>query len=127
MSAQVNGLWGRARAVASATLALLGSRLQLAGTELEEQHLLFVELLAWALGALFCLAMGVVLATGLVIMLMWDGPRLAALAFMAGGFVVLGGTLGWVWWRKLQAKPPLLAATVAELKRDAAALGEWRS
>ena len=83
------GLLGNARAVLVALLEIGQTRLQLASTELEEERLRIAELLLFATAALFFLGIGIVLATLLVVLLFWDGPRVLVLAAAATLFLSL--------------------------------------
>ena len=116
------GLLGSARAVLVALLEIGQTRLQLASTELEEERLRIAELLLFATAALFFLGIGIVLATLLLVLLFWDGPRVLVLALAAAAFLAIGAGLAAAWRRKAAAKPPLLASTLAELQRDREAL-----
>ena len=118
----VQGLLGSARAVLVALLEIGQTRLQLASTELEEERLRIAELLLFATAALFFLAIGIVLATLLLVLLFWDGPRVPVLALAAAVYLAIGAGLAAAWRRKAAAKPPLLASTLAELQRDREAL-----
>ena len=99
------------------------TRLQLASTEIEEERLRLAELLLWATFALFFLGIGLVFAALLLVLLFWNGPRELVLAAIALLFLGVGVGAGVVWRRKARNKPPFLATTIAELKRDQAALG----
>jgi uncharacterized membrane protein YqjE len=116
------GLLGSARAVLVALLEIGQTRLQLAGTELEEERLRIAELLLFATAALFFLGIGIVLATLLLVLLFWDGPRVLVLALAAAAFLAVGAGLAAALRRQAAAKPPLLASTLAELQRDRDAL-----
>ena len=120
----VQGLLGSARAVLVALLEIGQTRLQLASTELEEERLRIAELLLFATAALFFLAIGIVLATLLLVLLFWDGPRVPVLALAAAVYLAIGAGLAAAWRRKARNKPPLLAATLAELQRDREALSQ---
>ena len=80
------------------------------------------ELLIFAAAALFFLGIGLVLGTLLVVLLLWDGPRVAVLAAATVLYLAVGAALAAAWRRKARAKPPLLASTLAELRRDRDAL-----
>jgi len=118
------GLLASVRAVLAGLVELGQTRLQLASTEIEEERLRLVELLLWALFALFFLGVGLVFAGALVVLLLWDGPREWALGGITALFVGSGAWAGVVWRRKARAKPRFLAATIGEFQRDRAALGE---
>jgi uncharacterized membrane protein YqjE len=116
------GLFGSARVVLGALVDIVQTRLQLASTELEEERLRVAELLLFAAAALFFLGLGIVLATLLLVLVFWEGPRLLVLGAAAAFFLVLGAGLAATWRRKSRGKPALLASTLAELQRDRDAL-----
>ena len=116
------GLFGSARLVLGALVDIGHTRLQLASTELEEERLRLAELLLFAAAALFFLGLGIVLATLLLVLVFWDGPRLLVLALATVFYLALGAGLALAWRRKSRSKPPLLATTIAELQRDRDAL-----
>lgn len=110
------------RLVLASLLEVGRTRLQLAVTEIDEERLRLAELLLWATFALFFVGLGVVFAALLLVLLVWDGPREAVLAGIAALFLGIGAWAAVAWRRKARAKPPFLAATIVELKRDRAAL-----
>jgi uncharacterized membrane protein YqjE len=117
-----SGLLGTLRELAGALLDLGQTRLALASTELEEERLRLAELLLWAILALFLSGVGVVLAALLLVLLYWDGPREAVLGAITAAFLLGAAWALAVWRRKARAKPPFLAATLSELRRDRDAL-----
>lgn len=120
------GLFAPLRAIAGAALALGSTRLDLALTELEEQRLHLAALLLWATVSLFLLGVGTVFAGLLIVLLLWNGPRELALGLLALGFLCAGGIAALAWRQQRHARPPLLGATRAELRQDAAALQRLR-
>jgi len=118
-----HGLLSSVRSLLGAVVSLLGTRLQLASTELHEEWLRLVALFLWAVAALFCLGLAVILLAMLLVLLAWNGPREAVLGALALAFLAAGGWASLVWRRKANNKPALLADTIAELRRDSAALG----
>jgi len=58
-----------------------------------------------------------------VLVLFWDSNRLLAAGLLAGLFVSLGTGAALIARRLLSERPPLLAATLAELERDRNTLG----
>jgi uncharacterized membrane protein YqjE len=110
------------RAVLAGLLQVGRTRLQLAGTEIEEERLRLAELLLWATFALFFVGVGVVLAALLLVLLAWNGPREWVLAGLVALFLAVGAWATHTWRRKARDKPPFLAATIGELARDRAAL-----
>ena len=81
-------------------------------------------MLLFALGAVFCLAMGIVLSTFFIVVLFWDTHRLAAVGLLAGGFLAAGIALGLILRDKAKSRPKLFSATRGELAKDQAALRE---
>jgi len=116
------GLLNSARLLLGALLEVGRTRLQLASTELEEERLRLAELLLLASFALFFMGIGLVLASMLVVLLFWDGPRELVLALLTFLFLGVGGAAALAWRRKARSKPPLLSATLDELRNDEAAL-----
>lgn len=116
------GLLASGRSFVAALVAIGHTRLRLASTELEEERVRIAELLLLATFSLFFLGIGLVLACLLLVLLMWDGPRLLVLGLLTATFLAVGAVAGAAWRRKARDKPPLLAATLEELRRDEAAL-----
>ncbi|MFN3788613.1 phage holin family protein [Massilia sp.] len=108
--------------IAANVLDLARTRLELAAIELQEgAHRLF-GYLAWAIAAAVLGLFAVGLVILFVLVLFWDTHRLAAVGGMAVLFIV--GTLFAVARLRagLAARPPMLPATLAELRKDAEAL-----
>ncbi len=122
MESATAGLRQAAREVLATLVDAGQTRLQLAATELEEERLRLARLLLCATGALFLLGVGIVLAAGALVL--WCAPenRLLALAGLSLAFVFTGLLAVWHWLRLAQAKPPLLNATLGELRQDADSL-----
>lgn len=99
------------------------TRLELASTEIEEERLRLAELLLWATIALFFIGLGVVFAALLLVLLVWDGPREWVMGGVTSVFLGIGVWAGLAWRRKAREKPAFLGTTLAELRRDQAALG----
>jgi len=110
------------RRIGANVLDLARTRLELAAIELQEgAHRLF-GYLAWAAAAAVLGLFAVGLVILFVLVLFWDTHRLAAVGGMAVLFIL--GTLFAVMRLRagLAARPPMLPATLAELRKDAAAL-----
>jgi len=103
-------------------LDLARTRLELAAIELQEgAHRLF-GYLAWAMAAAVLALFALGLVVLFVLVLFWDTHRLAAVGGMAVLFI-LGTLFAAMKLRTgLAARPPMLPATLAELRKDAAAL-----
>jgi uncharacterized membrane protein YqjE len=108
---------------ALATLLELGhTRLELLSVEIEEQIEHAAGVLLWSIAAIFFGSLAVLVLALTVVIAFWDSHRLLAAAVVAGalGALSLGAAL--IVRARLRRRPRLLSTTVAELKRDAAAL-----
>ncbi len=94
------------------------TRLQLAGTELEEERLRVAQLLLFATAALFFLGLGLVLFALLLVLLFWDSHRVLVLGAETILMLSIGAGLAGVWRHKARTKPRFLGATLTELQRD---------
>lgn len=115
---QSRGLLDSVANLGASLTAIAHTRLQLLFTELEEdrQHLLVLIILA--LVTLFCLGVGIVLATILLVLAFWDSHRLLVLGILACAYLA-GGALALSWaLRKIRRRPRLLAQSLAELAKD---------
>ena len=116
------GLLASLREMLGMLLEIAQVRVQLLGTELEQEKLRIFDALLLAAVGLLLLSVGTLLLCGLVLMLFAEGYRLAALAvltlaFLAGGVLMLraGG-------QRLRGPGGMLAGTLAELRQDRGAL-----
>ena len=117
-SGRRGGLFDSVKVLAATLLAIAHTRLELFSTEIEEQRAWLSSMLVWALVALFCAGVGVVLATLFVVIALWDTHRLLALGIPAILFL-LGAALAWlIVLGKTRAKPRLFAASLGELSKD---------
>lgn len=110
------------RRIAANVLDLARTRLELAAIELQESTRRLLGYLAWGLAAAVLALFALALVVLFVLVLFWDTHRLAAVGGMAVLFI-LGTVFAVMKLRAgLAARPPLLPATLAELRKDAAAL-----
>lgn len=116
------GLLGSARSALALVVEIAQTRLQLAATELEEERLRIAELLIYAVAALFCLGLGLVLGSVLLVLLLWDGPRWLVLGLETAFFLSVGAGLAAGWRRKAGRGHKFLASTLTELERDREAI-----
>ena len=115
---QENGLFASLRRLLVTALDIAQVRLELLSTEIElEKKRLYTGLL-WGLVAMLVVGVGVVLFCGFVILLFWEGYRLAAVGVMAGVFLVSGGVLLRMAHQRLCVSGGLFSASVEELARD---------
>ena len=76
----------------------------------------FSQVTLWPI--LFCLGVGVVLVSILVVVALWDSYRLWALGTLAALFVLAGGAAAWFVMYQLRTKPRLFASSISELNKD---------
>ncbi len=118
-SAATGGLFNSLRRLLSTALEMLQVRMELLGTELELEKQRILAGLLFGVAAVLVLIVGVVLACGFVILLMWEGYRLAAVGVLA--LLFLGGGALLLHSAQSRLRSPgggLLAASMAELARD---------
>lgn len=104
--------------LAATLVAIVHTRLDLLSADLEEDRERFLSLLVLTLAALFCLGVGVVLATILLVVAYWDTHRLLALGSLAGCFLAAGMAARVFAMHKARTKPKLFAASLSELCKD---------
>lgn len=104
--------------LAATLVAIAHTRLDLLSADLEEDRERLMSLLVLTLVALFCLGVGVVLATILLVVAFWDTQRLLVLGLLAGLFLA-GGIAAWLFvMHKIKTKPRIFAASLSELFKD---------
>jgi uncharacterized membrane protein YqjE len=116
------GLFASLRQMLGTALEIAQVRLQLFGNELEQEKLRIFDGLLLAGVGLMLVAVGTVLFCALVLMLLAEGYRLAALAvltlaFLAGGVLAMraGG-------QRLRSPKGIFEATLGELAQDRSGL-----
>jgi uncharacterized membrane protein YqjE len=102
--------------------AALVTRGELAALELAEARERAGRWLALALVAAVLLLAALVVGALFVVSVFWDNYRSAAVAIVAVVYAAGGAALGAWLLARLRNAPPLLPATLAELKQDCAAL-----
>lgn len=112
------GLLASLTALAATLVAIAHTRLDLLSSDLEEERAHLFSLLMLALAALFCLGVGVLLATLLLVAAFWDTHRILVLAVLAGLFLASGVAAGWFVLYKARTKPRIFAASMSELLKD---------
>lgn len=116
------GLFDALRRVAGTALAMLHSRIELATMELGEAgRRLFTAGLV-ALFATLLLVASLAMVSAWLVLLLWSTLGSAVLGLFALVYLLLG--VGLLWWvrRQIDGQPPMLGATMAELRRDATLL-----
>lgn len=121
------GLFSQLQGSLGTVVDLFRVRLALLGTELEvEKHRVSFGLL-WGATALLSFTVATVLFCGFVILLLWDGYRLAAVGVLAVFFFSMGMLMLQVARRKLGTESKLFELSLAELARDRAVLSPTAS
>jgi len=117
------GLLGNARRLLRTLLAILSTRIELLGVEVAEQGARIGVLMALGLVALLFSIFAIALFSFGIAVLFWDSYRLTAIFGLALLYALVVG-VAWLQIKlRLKDHPAPFAATVAELKADAAALG----
>ncbi len=108
--------------IGATLLAMLRTRLELAALELQEETQRVFGYVAWGIAAAFFGVVAVLLLILFVLVLFWDTHRLLAVGGMTLLFA-LGSVLAFFKVRgDLTTRGPIMAATLAELRKDAQAV-----
>jgi uncharacterized membrane protein YqjE len=99
-------------------LALLRTRLQILGTEIEEERIRFVRLALAVAAVAFCLQMAVLLFVLFMAVFLWETHRLATLAVFAAIFLIAGVAGALVLKQRLARRPKMFASSLGELAKD---------
>ena len=117
-----SGLMGSVRQLLSTLTSIASTRLELLANELQEERLRITQMLLFALFALFCFGVGILLLTTFIVVLFWDDHRLAVLGALSALFFALGTLMAMLLRSKAQAKSRLFSTSLAELTEDRAQL-----
>lgn len=112
-----SGLFAALRRIAITLLATGRTRLELLGTELEEEKIRLVRLVLMAQAMVFCLGVGALLLVGFITALLWES-RLAVLGGLSAAFIVLGLLFYAGFKRATQRPEAVFSASIAALQAD---------
>jgi uncharacterized membrane protein YqjE len=112
------GILQSLRNLATTLVALLQNRLELLVTDLEEERIRLLQVLFWAAGALFFFALGVLMITMFVVLLLWDNHRLAGIIVLAAVFLAIGVGLAIGVYTRMHKRSRLFSASLDELAKD---------
>jgi uncharacterized membrane protein YqjE len=112
------GILQSLRNLATTLVALLQGRLELLATDLEEERIRLLQLLFWAAGALFFFALGVLMITMLVVLLLWDSYRFTGIALLATVFLAIGVALAIGVRNRMHIRSRLFSSSLDELAKD---------
>jgi uncharacterized membrane protein YqjE len=119
---QASGVVDSIRLFLAGWIAVIRTRVDILSVEIEEQREWLEQLVLMAVAALFCMSLGLILLTMLIVVAFWETHRL----WVLGGFSFLylaGGVALWLALRsKMKSKPRIFASTGSELEKDFAAL-----
>lgn len=115
-----SGLLASARRLLATAIEIAQVRLELAGTEIELEKRRLFDGLLWGAVAVLTLGVGLVLMCGFVILLFWEGYRLAAVGVLT--LLLLVASLASVREarRRLRSPGGMFSASLSELERDRA-------
>lgn len=111
------GLFAALKNIAATLLASGRTRLELLGTEFEEEKLRAIRLLVAALAMVFCLGVATLLLVGLLALVFWES-RILVIGGFAGLFLLLGVIAYKALVHATQRTQPPFANTLAELEED---------
>jgi uncharacterized membrane protein YqjE len=121
-SGPFSGLFRSLAHLLATAVGIAQTRLELLSTELQEEVHRVAEIMLWAAVALLAAGVGLFLLALLVIFVFWDTHRVLASVAVTAVFFLIAVSAGLVLRAKVRGKPPLLDATLAELKKDRASL-----
>ncbi|MBI3529886.1 MAG: phage holin family protein [Betaproteobacteria bacterium] len=99
------------------------TRIELLGTEVEEQVARLTSMLLWTIVSLFLAFTTVVLMAVAILVTFWDTNRILVAVLLAAGFAVLA-LISWLRVRAVaRGRPHLFQATLEELAKDRDRLG----
>ncbi|MDD5250573.1 MAG: phage holin family protein [Rhodocyclaceae bacterium] len=119
---RARGLYFSLRGLVATGIELLETRLELLSTEVQEEKARLLSLFLYAIGALILLAVGLIFLAVFFAVLLWETDRLLALGICAVLFLGVGALALTMALRLARAQPQFLAASLAELAQDRAAL-----
>ena len=117
------GMFDSLRQLLGTLVGIAQTRIELLGTEVEEQVARLTSMLLWAIVSLFLAFTTVVLMAVAVLVAFWDTNRILAAILLAAGFAVLA-LISWLRVRAVaRGRPHLFQATLEELAKDRHRLG----
>ncbi len=97
----------------------LHTRFEIVTTEIEEERERLEELVILGVASIFCLCMGILLVSMLIVAIFWYTEyRIAAFGAVTAFYIIIGAGLGLTLRAKIRNKPRLFATTLAELAKD---------
>jgi uncharacterized membrane protein YqjE len=106
------------RSLAKTFVALVQTRIELFGSEVDEERTRLERIVVLAASAMFCMGLAIVLIVLLVAVVFWESNRLLAIGVLAALFMAAGLGLLLTLRSVVRKRPKFLAATLAELRKD---------
>jgi uncharacterized membrane protein YqjE len=117
------GMFDSLRQLLGTLVGIAQTRIELLGTEVEEQVARLTSMLLWTIVSLFLAFTTVVLIAVAVLVAFWDTNRILVAALLAAGFAALA-LISWLRVRAVaRGRPHLFQATLEELAKDRDRLG----
>jgi uncharacterized membrane protein YqjE len=119
-----SGLVSSLRRALTHLVELAHTRLELLSVEMEARLLNSRHVMLWSVVALFSVSLAMLMLAVTVLLVFWDTHRLLAAGTITAFFTLMAIAAALVVRHRVRERPRLLAATISELRRDAASLGE---
>jgi uncharacterized membrane protein YqjE len=117
------GLFESVRALMATLVAMAHTRVELFGTEIEQELHRVVALVVGGMLVLALSSLALLFSALVVIATFWDTHRIAAVTCVAAGFIALALVSFVVVRARTQRQSRLLSSTLGELERDLQQLG----
>lgn len=117
------GLFDSLRSLIATLVSIAHTRVELFGTEIEEELHRVVALVVGGMVVLALSSLALLFSALVVIAVFWDTHRIAAVACVAAGFIALALASFAVVRVRTRRQSRLLASTLGELERDLQQLG----
>lgn len=113
-----SGFFSSLKQLLGTVLEIAQVRLELVGTEVELEKRRIFDGLLWGALALLCLGVGLALFCGFIVLLFWEGYRLAAVGILALLFIGTGTFLALQARKRMRNQQTMFSASLNELKQD---------
>ena len=111
-------LLASAKTFVATLVAIIGTRLEIAAGELEEERLRLSGIVAYAAMVFLFAALGLIFLSLLIVVVFWDEHRIAALGGIVLVYTLLALIAGLQLRKRLSQKSRLFSVTVDELRKD---------
>ena len=117
------GMFDSLRQLLTTLAGIAQTRIELLGTEVEEQVARLTAMLLWSIVSLFLAFTTVVLMAVAILVAFWDTNRILVAVLLAAGFAALA-LMSWLRVRAVaRGRPHLFQTTLEELAKDRDRLG----